>query len=44
LKGFGDDIKALGESDVSKEKVYQMLGPKFEKYGWKYKLNTEKKL
>jgi len=33
LKGFGDDIKALGESDVSKEEICQMHGPKFDKNG-----------
>jgi hypothetical protein len=33
LKGFGGNIKCLGDSDVSEEKIYQMLDPKFDKNG-----------
>jgi len=43
LRGFGGNIKCLGKSNVLEEKVYQMLDPKFDKNGWKYKLNTWKK-
>jgi hypothetical protein len=34
LKGFGRDIKSLGEADTSKEQICNLLGSKFDKNGW----------
>ncbi len=40
LRGFGRDIKSLGEKDASKEQICSLLGPKFDKNDWKFRLHT----
>jgi hypothetical protein len=44
LRGFGCDIKSLGEKDALKEHICSLLGPKFDKNGWKLRLHTPIKL
>jgi hypothetical protein len=39
LRGFGHDIKSLGDKDALKEHICSLLGPKFDKNGWKFKLH-----
>ncbi len=40
LKGFDHDIKTFGENDILEEQICCLLGPKFDKNGWKFRLHT----
>jgi hypothetical protein len=39
LKGFGHDIKSL-RKDMLEEHICNLLGPKFDQNGWKFRLHT----
>jgi hypothetical protein len=40
LRGFGHDIKSLGDKDTLEEHICNLLGPKFDKNGWKFRFHT----
>jgi hypothetical protein len=40
LRGTGRAVKSLGDSDVSLQDISAVLGPRFDKNGWHYKLHT----
>jgi len=40
LRGTCCDLKTLGEVGLSEKKVCKVLGPRFDKNGWKFKLYT----
>jgi hypothetical protein len=44
LKGFDHDIKTFKEKDVLEEQICSLLGSKFDKNGWKFRLHTTLKL
>jgi len=44
FKGFGENIKSLGEANILKEEICKLLGPKFDKNGWKFKLHIDEEL